>query len=39
VWAPLAPQHDITSQHSAGTDDEDAHQGIAISELSPTIKR
>jgi hypothetical protein len=39
VLAALGRQHDITSQHSAGTDDEDAHQGIAISELSPTIKR
>jgi hypothetical protein len=39
VVASLGRQRDVMSQHSAGAGDEHAHQGTAISELSPTIKR
>jgi hypothetical protein len=39
VLASLGSQHDITSQHAAGAGDEHAHQGTAISELSPTSMR
>ena len=30
---------DVAAEHPAGAGDQDAHQGTAISELSPTMKR
>jgi hypothetical protein len=37
--AALGRQHDVAGKHAAGAGDEQAHQGTAISELSPTIRR